>query len=300
MPHWREMLEALPDAVAVVDRRQEIVFANRLLHDLAGYPPGALGGSALDALVPEDRRADHRRSVSAFACHPAVRPMGIGRRTELQRADGTVVPVEISLSPLPIGEGWVVAMIRDARDRARTEAELFHRATHDPLTGLANRAMLDDRLAQAWHRWRRGGTGVTALFVDLDRFKRVNDLDGHQAGDVVLQAVATALTRTCRPSDTVARVGGDEFVVVAEDLDADGAACLAERVVAAVGAAVRSCGPGAAAAVGVSVGVATSVPGETPEGLLRRADTAMYAAKQQGGDRSATAGAGEDVGPGTR
>lgn len=268
MSEWRPLLEALPDAIAVVDRNQRVVFANRLLHALAGFEPPVLIGGPLDVLLPQGRRATHHDAIAAYNDHPEVRAMGMGRRTELQRSDGTVIPVEISLSPLPVGDGWVVAIVRDARDRARTEAELFHRATHDPLTSLANRAMLDDRLAQSLRRSQRPDTCVSVLFVDLDRFKSVNDLDGHHAGDVVLQAVAAALTRTCRPADTVARVGGDEFVVVAEDLDAAATSHLADRLVESVTAAVHASGPPSATGVGVSIGTATSERGESADALL--------------------------------
>ena len=285
MSEWRQLLEALPDAVAVVDRDQRIVFANRLLHELAGYGAGALLDARLGVLIPSDRRAEHHQLVATFNQGPVVRPMGMGRRTELQRPDGSVVPVEISLSPLPFGNGWVVAIVRDARERARTEAELFHRATHDPLTGLANRAMLDDRLAQALRRSQRLSTGVTVLFVDLDHFKSVNDIDGHLAGDTVLQAVAEALVRTCRPTDTVARIGGDEFVVVADDLDPSTARRLADRLIESITAAVVGSGPRSARGVTVSVGAATSTVRDTTDALLARADAAMYAAKGQGGGR---------------
>lgn len=283
---WRELLEALPDAVVVSDG-ERIVFANSRLHALTGYEPGTLQGAPLDQLIPVEARTAHRRAVAAYRAEPATRPMGMGRPTFCRHADGSAIPVDISLSPLPM-HGWIVAVVRDDRDRLRSEAELFHRATHDPLTGLANRAMLDDRLTLAIERHRRQ-TGsdrrLVVLFVDLDRFKAVNDAHGHAAGDEVLVAVADTLRSTFRPGDTVARVGGDEFVVVCEGLPVGEISTVADRVVRSIAAAVRETSWALARQVTVSVGVASVEEGDGPGDLQARADRAMYVAKRAGGGR---------------
>ncbi|MCW2986780.1 MAG: hypothetical protein JWR63_4350, partial [Conexibacter sp.] len=117
-----------------------------------------------------------------------------------------------------------------AIERQRATEELVHRATHDPLTGLPNRTLLFDRLTHALARSRRSGRSLAVLFVDLDRLKLVNDTLGHDVGDEVLRDVAERIAGAVRPGDTVARFGGDEFDVVAEDLDADGAVAVADRV----------------------------------------------------------------------
>lgn len=185
-------------------------------------------------------------------------------------------------------KGLVVTTMRHETDRRRVEAELFRRATHDELTGVANRSLLVDRLAQSLGRLARKPGEIAVLFVDLDRFKAVNDSRGHAAGDAVLRAVADALVAAVRPSDTVARVGGDEFVVLCDPVAGDGVMReLAERVRVGIRSAVsRLLGDDAnAPLVTASVGVATASSPVDTERLLDAADAAMYEAKGAGGDR---------------
>jgi diguanylate cyclase (GGDEF)-like protein len=171
-----------------------------------------------------------------------------------------------------------------AIERQRATEELVHRATHDPLTGLPNRTLLLDRLTHALTRARRTGTSLAVLFVDLDRLKLVNDTLGHDVGDQLLRDVAERVAGCVRPGDTVARFGGDEFLVVAEDVDADAAAAIAERVVAAVARATSTGAHGLAPTA--SVGVVVVAGGEIDaQEAVRRADAAMYAAKEDGGNR---------------
>ena len=165
----------------------------------------------------------------------------------------------------------------------RTE-ELREAAVHDALTGLPNRKLLVDRLDQALARQLRAGRGVALLFLDLDRFKLLNDSRGHAIGDQVLVTVGERLRQVVRPADTVARFGGDEFVVVCEDVDgvAD-ATGLAGRIAAAL--EVPFALDGGEVFLSVSVGVSMAGPGSSAEELLRDADAAMYRAKEQGRSR---------------
>lgn len=170
-----------------------------------------------------------------------------------------------------------------AVERQRLRRELLALALRDPLTGLANRAVLDDRLAHALASARRHGGSLALLFVDLDAFKPVNDRLGHQAGDAVLVAVAERLRRAVRPSDTVARHGGDEFAVLCEKAGSrEDVLAIARRLVADL-AQPFTVG-GATVRISASVGVAFAQPGaEDPGELVRRADRAMYAAKRDRG-----------------
>jgi diguanylate cyclase (GGDEF)-like protein len=166
---------------------------------------------------------------------------------------------------------------------AALTTELTERALHDPLTGLANRALLRDRLTVALARSRRSGRPVGALLLDLTGFKQVNDVHGHAAGDDLLKVVADRLRGCVRTEDVVGRLGGDEFVVIAEDLrSARDAMVIAERIVAALDATV----PVGRREVSTpaSIGIALSHADITdPDELLRMADAAMYAAKRRGG-----------------
>jgi diguanylate cyclase (GGDEF)-like protein len=173
-----------------------------------------------------------------------------------------------------------------ARDEARDASERFHHsAQHDPLTGLPNRLMLQDRLEHAAMRAKRSNSNAAILFTDLDRFKQVNDTHGHPVGDELLVAVARRLSRLVRPGDTLARVSGDEFVFLCEELNSpDDVEILAKRIDKAFARPfVLS---GIEVSITASVGVAFAGPGEDISGqLVIEADTAMYQAKRSGGGR---------------
>jgi len=201
----------------------------------------------------------------------------------VRRADGTEVQVEVAcrdLRPEPT-VGGLVLTLRDVTDQRRLQAELTHRAFHDSLTGLANRVLFADRIAEAIADAQDSGTVVGVLFLDLDDFKVVNDTFGHEHGDRLLLAVSERLTTALRPQDTAARLGGDEFGALIGDAPAAEAVDrIAERVIDAlsepfvVGDRVIS---GQA-----SIGVATSVDNPDGQDLLRLADLALYVAKNAG------------------
>jgi diguanylate cyclase (GGDEF)-like protein/PAS domain S-box-containing protein len=199
--------------------------------------------------------------------------------------EGRWVHAALTAEPGPDGTPiGVLASLRDVTETKRAEEELAHRAMHDEVTGLPNRRLLMDRLRHALLGLRRRPGTVALLFVDLDRFKQVNDAHGHDQGDRLLRIVAERLVHAARAHDTVARLGGDEFVLLCEDVDPDqGARAVAERVVAALrepypldGLVVESC-----ASVGI---VVTTDPDADPVTLLRAADRAMYRVKEAGGD----------------
>ena len=200
--------------------------------------------------------------------------------------DGTWVDVESSCTDMreDPSVGGIVLVVRDVRERKAIEQQLHHAAFHDPLTGLPNRALFEDRVRQACVRARRSGAIVAVLFIDLDDFKTVNDSLGHAAGDDLLRQTAARMDDALRGSDTAARLGGDEFAILVEHLDHPAAVTLvAERVHAALEPAftlgedevfVR-------ASIGISLGDAE----QDDEELLRNADMAMYAAKAAGKGR---------------
>lgn len=173
----------------------------------------------------------------------------------------------------------LAALATVALESDRAISRLAHQATHDHLTGLPNRALLLDRLGVALDRLRRKSGTLAVMFVDLDHFKSINDTLGHNAGDGVLADLAGRLVAALRPGDTVARYGGDEFVVICEDVMVDEAREIAKRLISAALVPL----PGGLEAGGASVGIAlTDRAAETPAAIIRAADAAMYKAKQAG------------------
>jgi diguanylate cyclase (GGDEF)-like protein len=181
-----------------------------------------------------------------------------------------------------------VWILRDATVRERVEAELRDRALHDPLTGLPNRALLEDRLKSAIAVAQRQFTALSVLLLDLDGFKRINDEWGHHAGDLVLVEIASRLRDALRESDTAARLGGDEFVLVLPATPLVGALETARALVQLIAQPIEI--DGHARTVGASIGIAVSPDqGRDAESMLAAADRAMYEAKHAGGGYRAAA-----------
>lgn len=195
---------------------------------------------------------------------------------------------DLPLTPLPVAREDEVGHLTMAFNRLLSrlkvhQSELQHQAHHDILTGLPNRVMLADRMQQAIAHASRDGTGVALLFLDLDGFKPINDTLGHKAGDQVLQEITQRLMRVARHSDTLARVGGDEFVLLATDLGTPltlGARALAEKCISIVAEPLKL--QQGDYKLGVSIGIAVCDSNCDPELLLQAADKAMYNAKNKG------------------
>jgi len=205
----------------------------------------------------------------------------------LRRADGTWMWVEARGQCLRDERGVAyrfTGTMADVTERKRFEEQLMYMATHDALTGLPNRALLNDRLQHALGVAARANQRVGALFIDLDRFKLVNDSLGHNVGDSLLRTAADIIQRSVRPTDTVGRLGGDEFLVIIEDLsDPQDAARVAETIQRNLAHPTRVDGHQLfiASSVGIALGDRDAIDAAT---LLRHADAAMYSAKSSGGN----------------
>lgn len=294
----RDVLEAAPDALVIVDEQGTILQLNDPTEQLFGYKRAELLGRPIEVLVPARYHAAHVGHRTTYQQAPRRRPMGDGPELYGLRADGTEFPVEISLSPLRTrGSTLVIAAIRDISARKRAEAERSHLireralyaeisrlARHDALTGLPNRSLLRDRLEGAIASAHRHVHHLAVLFLDLDRFKQVNDSLGHATGDQLLQAVAARLSESVRTTDTVCRQGGDEFVILLSEVQhREDAAAAAAKIISAVNGPHRV-GPHELH-VTVSVGIAMYPDdGSDADTLIRTADIAMYEAKDHGRD----------------
>ena len=247
--------------------------------------PVAVPDLAQDTRYPRFGVAAVAEGLAAVFTFPLRHGTGQLGALDLYRdTTGPLDPRELSAAQTLADVASAYLLHAQAREQVTEDAErLRHSSLHDPLTGLANRVLLQERLEHAAARAARTSNASAVLFIDLDRFKRVNDTYGHVAGDQVLMAVARRLLAALRPGDTLARVGGDEFVLLCENLtssvDVD---VVATRIAEALAAPFAVAG--AELSITASVGVAFAGPEShiTP-GLLEHADTAMYQAKRHGG-----------------
>lgn len=274
----RAMVETAHEAILATSPDGWVIFANdtaadvlgRRVEDLQGEDPvrllGLVDGGAVDSDGREihevvHRRPDHQERILRVALRPL--------HTRNSRLGSLI-------------------SISDVTDARNAEQVLRSRALHDPLTALPNRYLFQDRLETAVARHTRSpGRGTAVLFLDVDRFKRVNDVSGHSAGDDVLREVAARLLASVRATDTVGRLGGDEFAVVCEDAGRDEAQVVAQRILTALEAPIAV--TGGDQVVSVSIGIALAPPFSVDD-VVRSADEAMYRAKQLGGRRYAVAG----------
>ena len=274
------IVESSGDAIVGLDLDGTVTSWNQAAERLTGATAAQAVGKALASVVAVD--GDGPELEDLIGRIVAGAPVA---RTEAAwcRRDTDPVDVALTLSPLRSEDGTLVgvsAIARDISQQKDAERRLEHHAFHDELTGLPNRALFRDRLTGALTRRLRRPATVAVMFFDLDQFKLINDVAGHSVGDEVLLAVAERLVEATRPDDTVARFGGDEFVVLCELVDDEDARHVAERLAEALARPVVV--QGSEIFVTASVGLATARRRSTPDSLLADADAAMYRAKNRG------------------
>ena len=275
----RSAFDNAPTGMAVVTPEGVLTACNRALTTLVGRPASELVGHTLfevthpDDLEPAYDSCDRMRTGDLEVVRLECR---------LVHSDGSVVWVLVSSAQVAAEPGrpaHLIMHVHDISERKALEAEIVHRSLHDPLTGLANRVLLFDRIGHALARADRTASPTCLFLLDLDGFKEVNDTHGHAAGDELLQRFAVRLSGALRPGDTAARLGGDEFVVLCEDTSEDQAQVIAERLRGAASWPFDL--PAGRVVISASVGVSTSAdPADDPAELVRRADVSMYAVKR--------------------
>ncbi len=283
---FRVAFEDAPIGMALVDLTDpqpgRIVHVNKEFSNLTGYSE-----AELVAMTPADLTDPAERADDADALDRMVRGESASHQREgpIRHAHGEQVWVHLTMRAVHDQKGapqYAILQMADVTARRAAEDRLVFQALHDPLTGLSNRRVLMDRLQHDLDDLSRRTTAVAIFYLDLDRFKRINDDLGHEAGDQLLIEVSRRIETVVRPPDTVARLGGDEFVVVCGGLadETDGIG-IAERLLDAISQPVML--TGRAVVVSPSIGVAfTRSADADPVELLRRADTAMYRAKGRG------------------
>jgi diguanylate cyclase (GGDEF)-like protein/PAS domain S-box-containing protein len=276
---YESLVAAVLDVSVVATPDGVYRYVSPACRTLLGWAPEELQGrSDADLVHPDDCGSliDTRDDVTADE--------EVTTTYRMRRADGSYRWVEAVSREVEVeGACMVVSTLRDIADRREQGAAMERRALTDPLTGVANRTVLIDRLQQGLRRLERGGV-LAVLYLDLDRFKVVNDSFGHRVGDAVLLRLAERLTHHLRPSDTLARLGGDEFVIVAEDVDEKSAINLGRRIVTSSRQPFSVDGEDFVCTLSAGI-VTTADPGRQAEDLLHDADLALYRAKHRGRDR---------------
>ena len=279
---FRSLVQNSSDVVTIADADSTIRYLSPSVRRVFGYDYRELLGTPLVALIAPSQRAGFRAALRQCAAESSA--TAVGEFFVVDSRD-RARPVEITITNLidDPNVGGLVLNTRDIDDEKRLQEELTHQAFHDSLTGLANRALFKDRVQHALLRARRQRRPLAVLFLDLDRFKAINDSFGHASGDALLIAVSKRLSDGVRAEDTVARLGGDEFAVLVENLAGEAELnVVAERIKEAFRDPIVI--DGRELAVAASIGIALSVSGEeTADDLLRNADLAMYRAKASGG-----------------
>jgi len=280
---WRlvgRFLDHTAEAIVITDARSTIVYVNRAFTKVTGYTLKEVSGKT-------PRILQSGRQTAAFYAHLWKRIKATGRwQGEIwnRRKNGEIYPEWLSITAVRSRTGKVenyLAIFSDITLRKREEGELYELATHDALTGLPNRFFFSERFRHAIARAKRAGHLIGLLYLDLDRFKPVNDTLGHKCGDKLLQTVATRIKRSVREGDTIARLGGDEFAVILEPLSRPrDAAATAKKLLHALARPFVL--EGHKAAITASIGITVyPLDGGDVETLLKRADGAMYRAKSE-------------------
>jgi len=279
-------LEAITDGVIATDLQGRVQFLNPAAQALCGWPQAEAQGRPLhEVMVLEDELTGAPIVDLVSEVLRQGKATTLGRNSRLRRRDGSAIAVEDSAAPIRDSHGAAVGVVvafHDVSASRMLAAQLSHQATHDPLTDLPNRALLLDRLEQAIANAQRHFKRLALLFLDLDRFKYINDTLGHPVGDQLLKQVAARLCSCVRRNDTVSRQGGDEFVVLLAEMDRpEHATEVAQKMITTLAAPYRV--DGNELHITTSIGISVYPDdGQTSSTLVKHADIAMYHAKENG------------------
>lgn len=272
------------DGIITINESGEINGFNPAAEQIFGYLQMEVFGKNVKILMPEPDKSKHDGYVNRYLYTGEGHILGVRRREVMAiRKNGEQFPMELSTSEMMLGgQRYFIGIVRDITERRLAEQKIAHLAHYDYLTDLPNRALFLDSLEHSISLAKRNKYKAAVLFLDLDGFKRVNDTLGHDAGDLLLQEVSKRLKELIRASDTVARVGGDEFIFVLNNIGPDeNAALMANKIIAALSEPFDL--KGQQCHVGGSIGIAI-FPDDShdSETLIKQADGAMYMAKQSG------------------
>jgi diguanylate cyclase (GGDEF)-like protein/PAS domain S-box-containing protein len=278
-----KILELAGEGIVSCDTEGKLLSFNRAAQRIFGYSEAEIIGKNVSVLMPSPHRDKHDEYLSRYLQIGQTHVIGTTREVQGRRQDGMPFPLEISVTEIKYGgEHLFVAVLRDISEQKLAQARIEQLAHFDALTQLPNRSLLYDRLGQAITMAKRKRSSIALMYIDLDGFKKVNDTMGHHMGDLLLKQVAERLRLCVRESDTLARIGGDEFTIILNDAqERDNVEVLAQKVVSSIDQPFDL--EGQVARIGASVGIARyPYDAKTGGTLLIVADKAMYAAKAAG------------------
>ena len=278
----RVVTEFAVEGIITIDEQGIIESVNLAAERLFAYQAKELVGQNVKILMPEAHRDAHDGYLARYIRTGEGRVIGRPQELSALRRDGSEFPIELNLTEMRLGgRRRFTGIIRDITDRKQTETRIQRLAHYDSLTELPNRMLFYDRLGQAINLARRERQTLALFYLDLDKFKAVNDTLGHSAGDELLKGVAGRIQRQLRESDTVARIGGDEFIVILPKIEnREDVATVAQKLIDALSAPFLLGPRKAEARIGASIGIAIfPADGQDVEALMQAADAAMYNAK---------------------
>ena len=285
---FKAMSRASHDALIIIDSEDNISLWNPAAEKMFDYSEAEMKMNKMhDVITLESDRRKAYEGLSEFKHTGEGHIIGRVREVTARKKDGSLFPAELSVASFPVKEKWyAVGSIRDVTERKAYENQLTRLATTDSLTNLYNRRHFLAVSEMELSRTKRYKKDLTALMLDIDHFKSVNDTYGHYIGDVVLKSVADSLKNTVRTSDITGRLGGEEFAILLPETDMESAKVIAERIRMEISR--KRFPENEALAVTISIGLTEFKPGRSVSDMLKMADQALYQAKQEGRNRVVT------------
>jgi diguanylate cyclase (GGDEF)-like protein/PAS domain S-box-containing protein len=281
--HVRLLLDNADEGIISIAADGTIELFNPAAERIFQYPSADVLGKNISMLMPEPNAGEHTRYIERYLKGGDSHVIGTVREVDALRGNGDVFPIELRVSEFSLhGQCKFIGIMHDITERKAAEAKIIHLAHYDALTDLPNRRLVQDRIQNTIARVRRSQTPFAVMFIDLNRFKEINDTLGHDAGDQLLKVVAQRLSASLRAEDTVGRQGGDEFIVLLANLSAPhDSAFVAQKIIDVLSEPIEI--HGQIVQPSASIGIAVyPQDGDDVDSLLKHSDQAMYLAKDSG------------------